>query len=68
MKVTKSDVGRTCIVQYDDIGKVEGMVVEVDTDPGTKCAKVFTFYDRNLDPSIDLEQILSLGDYICPPQ
>ena len=62
MKIRKSDIGRVCLVEYNDIGTVEGMIVEVDSE--TNDAAVFVFADRILDRHVSFNQIVETGHRI----
>ena len=64
MRLNKGDVGRSCLVKYDDIGRVEGMIVEIDDN--RKMADVYVFTDRAIDKSVEVCQISELGDHVTP--
>jgi len=66
MELTTDDTGRVCTVQYADVGKVEGIIVEVD--PQNKRAQVFDFPSNSLDTSVEFSQITSLGTFVTIPQ
>ena len=66
MQLKTRDIGHSCIVQYDDPGKVEGIIVEIDFQG--RDAKVFAPSDNNLDSSVEFSQILSVGKRVLLPQ
>jgi hypothetical protein len=60
----QSDAGRLCLVEYDDIGRVEGMITDICDNRRT--AGVFIFMDRKMDSVVDKDQIVEINDYAMP--
>jgi len=58
MKVTKNDLGKVVLVKFDDVGRVDGLLVDIE--PEHRRANVFFPYDNQLD-DIDIDQIVSIG-------
>ena len=65
MKVSKNDVGKTCLVWYDDVGRIEAMILDVDIQD--RHITVFGF-DRRSTSIEDFDQILSIGSQVRPPK
>ena len=63
MKLLKGDVGKLCLVKYDDIGRTEGMIVGIDDDK--RGANVYVFSSQTVD-SVDADQIVETGVYVTP--
>ena len=63
MKIRKADVGRLALVKWDDIGRVECMIVDHD-----RCGYpvVYNFNDRKLDTLDDHKQVVEMGDFVTP--
>ena len=58
LEVQPEDVGCTCLVGYDDIGKVECLIVEAEKDD--KYITVFGFCNDALD-KVHRDQIKMVG-------
>jgi len=63
MKVRKSDVGRLCMVRWDDIGRIECMVVDHDHNG---YVQVYNFSDRKIETVDESSQIVELGKFVTP--
>ena len=63
MKLLKRDVGRLCLVKWDDIGRVESMIVEVDDN--YKSCNVYDFNAHCLH-SVDASQVVEKSGYVTP--
>ena len=63
MKLVKSDVGRLCLVKWDDIGRIECMLLEIDR--GNKEAKVYSFVNESIE-GVPFGQIVELGGSVTP--
>lgn len=61
MKLKKSDIGRWITVKWDDIGRTDCLLVEINNE-GRKYAKIFTPYKGLC--SIDQSQITELRSYV----
>jgi len=61
IRVNKCDCGRRIMVRWDDIGTVEGLLVQAEND--STDLKVFSFCDDELN-RVDRGQVVSLGDRI----
>ena len=62
MKVLKDDVGKVVLVRFDDIGRMEGILVEKEE----MRAKVFFPSDNTLE-NLELSQIIEVGKRIRIP-
>ena len=65
MKLLKGDVGRLCLVKWDDIGRVESMLLEISNDRKYKEAKVFDFNSRVIH-NIEWSQVVEKNGYVTP--
>jgi hypothetical protein len=65
MKVKKSDVGRLCLARWDDIGRVECMIVDVNRAVLDRDIHVYDFSSRQLKV-LDRSQIVELGKFVTP--
>jgi hypothetical protein len=68
MKIRKSDIGRQVLVKYDDVGRLEGMIIgieEYETPHHFREAKVFFFNDNVID-DVEMSQIVELGERVAP--
>ena len=63
MRISKSDIGRLCLVKWDDCGRVESMILEVDVSD--KEVKVYSFTNRIIQRA-DFSQIIETGEYVTP--
>jgi len=63
MKIKKQDVGKQCLVKYDDVGRVEGIIVEAE--PDMDYIKLFLFHDHTL-VSETPDMVIEIGDYVKP--
>jgi len=63
MRLLKGDVGRRCLVEWDDVGRAESMILEVDD--GGREAKVYNFSSRAVD-SVDSTQVVERNEYVTP--
>ena len=63
MKLNKSDVGKLALVKWDDIGRVDSMIVEVDDD--RKGGKLYDFNSRVLQ-SFESSQVVEINGYVTP--
>lgn len=61
LQVKKSDIGRWVTVKWDDIGRIDSLLVKVESR--YKNGLVFEPNDNNL-VSIGLDQIIEKRDYI----
>jgi len=61
MLIKKTDIGRMCLVQYDDTGRVNGILVDCETDETD--VKVFSFATREL-LNVNKSQVVALGDHV----
>lgn len=73
IKLTQDHVGKFCMVQWDDVGKMEGLIVEVENRPAPvknakpyQNVKVFFPIDSTLD-NVEGDQIVSVGKRIVIP-
>lgn len=57
IKLKQSDVGRFCLVKWDDVGLRESIILEVDSD--RRWVKVF---DGDGTHSVEREQIRSVSN------
>ena len=64
MKLLKNDVGRLCLVKFDDVGRIEGMIVGIDDD--RKSVNVYFFNDQKVDTLVAASQIVEKGTYVTP--
>lgn len=64
MKVTKSDIGKSCLVEFDDIGRTEGMILDSSESPWVQ---VFLFHDKTID-NVEPNQIIEMGPFVKPPK
>ena len=62
-RLKKRDTGRLCLVKFDDIGKVTGMITNVHD---RRFADVFIFSERYIDSHVEAGYITELGDYVTP--
>lgn len=70
MKIKKSDIGRVAMVQFDDVGKIEGILVsihEYSVPTSHKEASVFFLYDKSVE-KVEMSQIVGLGKRITMPE
>jgi len=63
MKVRKSDIGRLCLARWDDIGRVECMIVDHDHNG---YVQVYNFSERQLDTLDCPSQIVEMGKFVTP--
>ena len=63
-KLKRSDVGRLCLVRWDDIGRVECMLLDHGED---SYPKVFNFSDRRIDTLDDKDQIVEMSNHYVTP-
>lgn len=64
MKFKKRDIGKTCLVRWDDSGIMQAMIVAIDDDK--KEARVFSFATSTLD-RITSDQVEKIGNFVLPP-
>lgn len=64
-KFRKGDVGRSCLVRWDDLGLTQEMIIEVDDD--RKEATSFCFATSNTN-RITIDQIAKIGNFVYPPK
>lgn len=60
-KLKKNDVGHLCLVKWDDVGRQEGMLIEVDDDG--KRGKIFN--DKDIQ-NVESEQVVKVGNAVTP--
>jgi hypothetical protein len=68
MKIRKTDIGRQCLVKYDDVGRLEGMIIDVgDNHPISHqpLIEVYGFNDKTVD-TVEPCQIVELGKRVVP--
>ena len=63
MRLNKQDVGKLCLIKWDDIGRVDSMIVDIDDD--RKGADVFDFSSKTLR-NVDLDQIVQIDGFVTP--
>lgn len=67
MKLLRDDMGKAVLVRYDDVGRIEGVLVDiVDHEPTGREAKVFFLNDKTID-NVELSQIVEVGKRIKIP-
>ena len=65
MKVKKCDIGCRCTVEYDDIGRVDAMLVGKGNCQIREAWIVFVFATNNTD-TVEQDQIIEIGAPIRP--
>lgn len=62
MQTKKSDIGKLCVIEYDDIGRVDALLLDKN-ELGFQQVYVFAL---KLVDTIDADQIIEIGDIITP--
>ena len=65
VKVYEQDIGCACMVQYEDMGRVECMLLGTSQWEGSYV--VYRFCDSALDDHVEEDQIISIGKEVRPP-
>ena len=63
MRLSKRDSGRWCTVKFDDIGRVDGLIVQINTE--FKSADVYIAASNSIE-DVEFNQIVELRDYVNP--
>lgn len=64
MKILRNgDIGKLCLVKWDDVGRVESMLVQVDDDH--RYGKVYDFNACVLR-TVEASQVVEIGDRVTP--
>lgn len=61
MKLQKNDIGKSCQVEWDDVGQNTCILLNLEG----KEAQVYNFTDKHTY-SVEKTQVKSLNDYITP--
>ena len=61
--IRQNDVGRLCLVRFDDIGRQEALIIEIN--PEDKDLRIFSFATRSLQ-RVQYDMIVEINDYIIP--
>ncbi len=62
-RIGTSDVGRLCLVKWDDIGRVECLITSADI--GNQTIEIFMFADKCTD-TVSHDEIAEFGNHITP--
>ena len=63
MKIRKDDIGKSVLVKFDDVGRIEGMLIDIvehSVPHNFKEAKVFFPNDKTID-DVEFCQIVEIG-------
>lgn len=65
MKVIRDDIGKSVLVKFDDVGRVEGVLIDVVRAPNSnfRRATIFFPYDNTID-DVEFGQIVEVGKRI----
>ena len=63
IRVSRNDVGRQCLVFFDYIGRMEGIIVDNNND--VMGVRVYLFSDQ-CTTQVSPSQIVELGEHIQP--
>ena len=63
MRISKRDVGRWCTVKYDDVGRIDALIVDVN--PDDKNVDIFApAFEGEGTNNVDFSQVKELRDYV----
>ena len=63
MKPGKNSAGKLCVVEFDDIGRVDAMLLEEASIDGSW--RVFNFATQTVN-AVGNDQIIDIGDHVRP--
>jgi hypothetical protein len=61
MKVLDRHIGSAVQVRYDDIDKIDGILIDIWGEKRNKLAKVFFPIDNTIDNYVAFDQIIKIG-------